>query len=167
MGIRVGNMSIEKTTDSNLEFYELHSHAEANFWVGRRTNDVEMRTIYQGDIMISAFSRFRENGEVESFASTTWDGSQYLVHTDKGKFTVSEPATYSVVSLYFKEPPPGTYKIFSEQIGQFVPLEKIGSESYRYKLPNGDLNIYTYKNGKLEEVTMKRTFGTVHIRPIN
>lgn len=167
LGIPVGNMSIEKKTEGSMEMYELRSHAEADFLVGRRINDVEMRTIFKNDLMISAFSRISENGKVESFASTSWDGSQYWVHTDRGKFTVNEPATYSVISFYFKEPPPGTHKIFSEQIGQFVPLEKIGSNTYRYRLPNGDLNIYTYRNGKLGEVTMKRTFGTAHIRPAN
>lgn len=167
MGSRVGNMTIEKKAEGNLEFFELRSHAEADFLVGRRTNDVEMRTTYRDDLMISAFSRFIENGEVQSFASTTWDGSRYVVHTDKGKSTVNEPATFSVISFYFKEPPPSTQKIFAERIGQFVPLEKIGSSIYRYKLPNGDLNIYTYRNGKLEDVTMKRTFGTAHIRPLN
>jgi hypothetical protein len=163
MGTRVGSMTIERRVEGNMEFYDLRSHSAANLLLTHRENEVEMRSIYKNGLLISSFSKVTNNGEVESYASATWDGLKYQVQTEKGKFTVDEPAEFSVVKFYFFEP--HTDKIFTERIGRFVPLYSPSKGIYQYRLPTGDLNIYTYKNGVLTDVTVKRNIGSAQIKP--
>lgn len=163
MGTRVGNMTIERRLEGNMEFYDLRSHSEANLLLTHRVNEIEMRSIYKDGQLISSFSKVTNNGEVESYASATWDGRKYQVQTEKGKFSVEEPADFSVVKFYFFEP--HTDKIFTERIGRFVPLYSPSKGVYQYRLPTGDLNIYTYKNGVLTDVTVKRSIGSAQIKP--
>lgn len=163
MGTRVGSMTIERRVEGNMEFYDLRSHSSANLLLTQRENEVEMRSIYKNGQLISSFSKVTNNGEVESYASATWDGQKYHVQTEKGKFTVDEPADFSVVKFYFFEP--NTDKIFTERIGRFVPLYSPSKGIYQYRLPSGDLNIYTYKNGILTDVTVKRNIGSAQIKP--
>lgn len=163
MGAHVGKMTIERKAEGPMEYYDLRSHSEANILLTHRENQLEMRSIYKDGQLISCFSKVTNNGEVDAYASASWDGEKYLVQTEKGKFTVEEPATFSVVKFYFSEPK--TDKIFTERIGRFVPLYSPSKGVYQYRLPGGDLNIYTYTNGVLTDVTVKRNLSMVQIKP--
>ncbi|MCS6978954.1 MAG: hypothetical protein N2050_08630 [Flavobacteriales bacterium] len=163
MGSKVGSMTIERKRDGNVEYYHLTSWSEAGFLAMKRSNSVEMRSTYKNGKLLSSFARVITNGEVEAYASAVWDGQRYQVQTDKEKFTVDEQADFSVVKFYFEEP--HTPRIFTERIGRFVPLYSPRPGVYQYRLPSGDLNIYTYLNGELQDVTVKRSLGTAQIKP--
>lgn len=162
MGSKVGSMTIERKAEGNVEYYHLRSWSEAGFLAMKRSNSVEMRSTYKNGKLLSSFARVITNGEVESYASAVWDGQRYQVQTDKEKFSVDEQADFSVVKFYFEEPQ--TPRIFAERIGRFVPLYSPRQGVYQYRLPSGDLNIYTYLNGELQDVTVKRSLGTAQIK---
>ena len=58
----------------------------------------------------------------------------------------------------------GISKLFTERIGEAYTLTDLGSGRYEYKIPNGDKNVYVYKNGELVETERKTIIGTVYVK---
>ena len=54
--------------------------------------------------------------------------------------------------------------LFTERIGASYPLKSLGEGRYEYKIPNGDKNVYVYKNGELVETERKTIIGTVYVK---
>ena len=100
---------------------------------------------------------------MDNYASINWDGSKYNITNEKKKFTHPTEVKYSVISLYFSEPK-GMKQLFTERIGEVYPLTDLGSGRYEYKIPNGDKNVYVYKNGELVETERKTIIGTVYVK---
>jgi uncharacterized protein with FMN-binding domain len=63
------------------------------------------------------------------------------------------------VVLYFSEPK-NLQKVFSERVGQFFEIVKQADGTYLASL-DGHSAVYTYKAGKLIELEMKSSLGSV------
>lgn len=164
-GKEVGKMTIErKIGTGGLIFYKLESHSEAKVMFTTKINDVTVDCTYKDGKLFSSYAKNTVNGEVDNYASVSMSGTQYSIQNERRKYTSSDPITYSVVSLYYAEPVNMT-KIFSERAGEWLDMIRTSDGGYEFKMPNGDKNIYKYKNGKVTEVELRRTFGTVYMRP--
>jgi hypothetical protein len=164
-GKEVGKMTIERKIGTDgLIFYKMESHSEAKVMFTTKINDVTVDCTYKNGKLFSSYAKNTVNGEVDNYASVSLSGSQYNIQNERRKYTSPEAITFSVVSLYYAEPSNMT-KIFSERAGEWLDMVRTSDGGYEFKMPNGDKNIYKYKNGKVSEVELRRTFGTVYMRP--
>jgi len=162
---KVGTMSVSRKDYGNgTIYYELKSHSEAKVMFIKKILDVEMTSTYEKGKMVRCYSRYTVNGKTETYVSASWDGTRYNVETEKGTSTHAKEVAYSVLHLFYKEPS-AQQSLWSERVGQQLPILHKGNGVYEFKNPGAATNIYKYENGKVKEVEMKATFGTSYMRP--
>lgn len=162
-GKKIGELTVSKAVKGTATTYKLESSSEVKVLFTTKKNYVLMNVIYKDGKLISSNCKNEINGEVDNYANITWDGSKYDVTNEKGKLTYSTPVTFSVISLYFQEPK-GMTELFTERVGEKYPLKYLGDGRYEYKIPNGDKNVYVYKDGELVETERKTIVGTVYVK---
>jgi len=162
-GDKIGNITVTRKINGALTTYKLESKSEAKVLFTTKKNFVSMDVTYKDGKLLSSYCKNEIDDEVDNYASIAWDGSKYNVTNEKQKLTYGTPVTYSVISLYFSEPK-GMDNLFTERIGASYPLKSLGDGRYEYKIPNGDKNIYVYKNGELVETERKTIIGTVYVK---
>lgn len=162
-GDKIGSLVVTRTIKGAFTTYKLESKSEAKVLFTTKKNYVSMDVTYKDGKLLSANCKNEINDEVDNYANIFWDGSKYTITNEKKKFTYDTPVTFSVISLYFSEPK-GMTKLFTERIGEVYPLTALGEGRYEYKIPNGDKNVYVYKNGELVETERKTIIGTVYVK---
>lgn len=165
-GDKIGELTVTRTIKGNFTTYKLESKSEAKVLFSTKKNYVLMDVIYKDGKLLSANCKNEINDAVDNYANIFWDGEKYTITNEKKKFTHTTPVTYSVISLYFSEPK-GLTNLFTERIGEVYPLKPLGDGKYEYKIPNGDKNVYIYKNGELVETERKTIIGTVYVKLVN
>ena len=165
-GDKIGDLTVTRTVKGAFTTYKLESKSEAKVLFTTKKNYVLMDVTYKDGKLLSSYCKNEVNDEVDNYASINWDGSKYTVTNEKGKTTYPTAVTYSVISLYYDEPK-GITNLFTERIGAAYPLKDLGSGRYEYKIPNGDKNVYVYKNGELVETERKTIIGTVYVKLVN
>lgn len=165
-GDKIGTLTATKTVKGAFTTYKLESSSEAKVLFSTRKNYVLMDVTYKDGILVSSYCKNEIDGEVDNYASINWDGTKYNITNEKKKLTYPTAVKYSVISLYFGEPK-GITNLFTERIGEAYPLKDLGSGKYEYKIPNGDKNVYIYRNGELVETERKTIIGTVYVKLAN
>lgn len=160
---KIGELTVTRTIKGAFTTYKLESKSEAKVLFTTKKNYVLMDVTYKDGKLVSSYCKNELNDEVDNYASISWDGSKYNITNEKGKLTYPSAVTFSVISLYFGEPK-GISKLFTERIGEAYPLTDLGSGRYEYKIPNGDKNVYVYRNGELVETERKTIIGTVYVK---
>jgi len=164
-GDKVGTMTVSRKDYGNgTMYYELKSHSEAKIMFIKKVLDVEMTSTYENGKMVRCYSSYVVNDKVETFVSASWDGSKYNIESEKGKSTHAPQVVYSVLHLFYKEPSAQQH-LWSERVGELLPIKHKGGGVYEFKNPGGATNVYKYANGKVKEVEMQATFGTSYMRP--
>jgi hypothetical protein len=162
-GNKIGELTVTRTIKGAFTTYKLESKSEAKVLFSTKKNYVLMDVTYKDGMLVSSYCKNEINDEVDNYASINWDGSKYNITNEKRKFTHPTAVNFSVISLYFSEPK-GLKQLFTERIGEVYPLTDLGSGRYEYKIPNGDKNVYIYKNGELVETERKTIIGTVYVK---
>jgi len=168
-GDKIGDLTVTRTVKGAFTTYKLESRSEAKVpLIGTKKNYVLMDVTYKDGKLVSSYCKNEINDEVDNYASISWDAAagKYNITNEKKKLTYAAPVTFSVISLYFKEPK-GLNTLFTERIGEAYALKDLGDGRYEYKIPNGDKNVYVYKNGELVETERKTIIGTVYVKFVN
>lgn len=155
---RIGEITVEKKAEGNTVHYEANS--EANFRVlfkNRLITHTSSRFVDKE--LVYARSEITLNDKVRESGTTKKEGNYYnfFKHPDTNVKRKEAPFLISTTVLYYFEPS-GVEEVFSENYQQLCKLKNIGAHAYELALPGGKINQYFYKNGKLVEVKIIRTF---------
>ena len=141
--------TVETVTGSNYH-YQLQSRVSVSILFLKYRVELSLAGFYEDGILTSASLSKRVNGKEKERNKIDLKNRVYTI-SKRGelieKFDGS--ISYAVSALYFNEPLNQT-KVYSETHLKFIPLEKISTRSYRMILPNGRVNIYTYKDNICE-----------------
>lgn len=167
LGNKIGTMDIEKTIRADgSEYYTLKSKATAKVLWSTRTSETIYEIVYKGGKLISSSHKYYENGKLEKYCYVTANGTKYDVKSYRQTTSFTEAPTYSIVSVYFKEPK-GINKIFYEAEGDFSSLKPSDEPgSYEFKSSDGNRNIYKYVNGKMMEAEFHVSIITVKVKRV-
>ena len=116
-----------------------------------------------GVMSTSLFQNIKEDGQM--LTKTIWDKGKLLVDKNGEKTTFSNSVNFSSLLLYFNEPR-HLQKVFSERLGEFFEVTKEADGRYSAQTKSGSA-VYTYVNGKLTELEMKSTLGSVFLKLTN
>jgi hypothetical protein len=108
--------------------------------------------------MFAAFFQNIKNEE-KFLTQTLWKNDKLTIDKDGEKTEIPGTVNFSSVVLYFSEPK-NLQKVFSERVGQFFEIVKQADGTYLASL-DGHSAVYTYKAGKLIELEMKSSLGSV------
>ena len=100
--------------------------------------------------------------KAESFTRKDDAGYHISLLNDPQK-VITKPITYSMVSLYFKEPK-GVDMVYSERYGEFLDIDKLEDHRYRLYLPDGREIVYNYENGNCVEIEVDHSLTTLYFK---
>lgn len=163
MGKKIGNMEVVKSNGDFGERYIVKSESSAKVLFVKQDSKVSFDVLFKGGSLLNSIyvSEKKDDNLVTKVQKVN---NVYKVSSNEKSHQVSEPIVFSSVLMYFKEPI-GISKVFVERVGSFLPLLKSAPGQYEYLQPDGTKSIFRYAQGKLKEVELKRSMGSVFIRP--
>ena len=161
---RIGEILVTKRTKGSKTTYEANSNSEFRIIF---SNEMETRLSadYENNELVSCNSKNTLNGKIRSHARMKKEGDVYhfFKHPAEKYQKREKPIRNSTVQLYFTEPLNIT-DVYSENYLENCPLKALGNHTYELVLPGGKINHYIYKNGKLEEIKVFRSFVDLSFR---
>lgn len=164
MGKKIGEMSLSKSYGEHGERYIMNSESSAKVLFVKQDSKVNFDVLYKGGSMIKSLY-VSEKKDDNIITKVNKENNLYKVSYNNQASHVKENIVFSSILLYFKEPI-GINRVFVERIGDFLPLKKTAPGEYEYLQPDGTRSIFRYSQGKLKEIELKRSMGSVYIRPV-
>ena len=165
MGKKIGETTVEMKDSSGIRHYMLRSSTEVKMLFMDKKSTMSTDVLYDknGVMSTSLFQNIKEDGQM--LTKTIWDKGKLLVDKNGEKTTFSNSVNFSSLLLYFNEPR-HLQKVFSERLGEFFEVTKEADGRYSAQTKSGSA-VYTYVNGKLTELEMKSTLGSVFLKLTN
>jgi hypothetical protein len=153
----IGTVLARRTLAEDRTHYLMTSYSEFDL-VWKQVVSSLVSTEYRSGSMDRCNSHMKVNGSVRDsshFASAA-EPNNCFVHPDE-RFSHTDPVEWTTARMYFEEPI-GQQRIFVESVLRYCPLQHLGGGEYRLTLPDDKVNRYVYKNGRLEEIHVDRSF---------
>jgi hypothetical protein len=155
---RIGEIVVEKVIQGSKVHYEANSEASFRLIF---MNDLTTNTAadFINNELSYSMSKITLNDKTREHTITKKEGHfyNYYKHKEENYKKKESPFRISTVTLYYSEPA-GVKQVFSENYQQLCDLKVIGTNAYELTLPGGKINQYFYKNGRLVEIKVFRTF---------
>lgn len=165
-GKEIGKTSVNRRFGENgMIVYTLKTDSRVKAFGVDRFTKGEALIKFQNSELQSAYylNETNEEGKTESYTKKI-DGG-YSFKSALKDFCIRKVIKRGSISLYFEEPNT-TNEYYSERLGSFFKFEKVAESTYRTKVNNVTAT-YKYLNGKLVELEMAKTLGSVFMRIAN
>jgi len=164
-GKKIGDLKIDRITGTpQKEIINMFTDINAKVLLVNKWSKTLVNATFENNIL--TYCNF--NSETESArqnVKSVYDRIKYNVQRGAEKTILNcAPITCSTVHLFYHEPVKVTH-VFSERYAQMIPLQQLKPSEYSFKVPDGAVNIYKYRNGVLHEIELKKTIGTAYVRP--
>lgn len=149
----------QKTPDILHTQYSIKSDVDVMFIIHLQIYTTMNVRFENGSLSSSDVVQKSNRGVFDGDVKTKWIKDKYTVLKNGRSFYLNEKSIkWTVSKLYFEEPT-GINKIYSEEIGKFVELEKNSKNCYKLKVnyPTS----YCYENGKLQNVKVESIVGDI------
>jgi hypothetical protein len=153
----IGSVLARRTLAEDRTHYLMTSYSEFDL-VWKQVVSSLVATEYRSGSMDRCISHMKVNGSVRdsSHYASAAEPNNCFVHPDE-RFSHTDPVEWTTARMYFEEPI-GQQRIFVESVLRYCPLQHLGGGEYRLTLPDDKVNRYVYKNGRLEEIHVDRSF---------
>lgn len=159
---KIGSATVEKHTRNDTTQYLLKSSSTAKVMMMKQSSSISFDVLFKKNQLIT--SHYKMNKDDENFYTKIfWDKSKYSINANGVQKSSLGPIAMTTIQLYFQEPK-NIAQIFVERLGEFIKLTKSAEGVYEYTLPDGVKNIYRYTAGKLMEVELSKTMGSVYMK---
>lgn len=159
---KIGSATVEKHTRNDTTQYFLKSSSTAKVMMMKQSSSISFDVLFKKNQLIT--SHYKMNKDDENFYTKIfWDKSKYSINANGVQKSSLGPIAMTTIQLYFQEPK-NIAQIFVERLGEFIKLTKSAEGVYEYTLPDGVKNIYRYTAGKLMEVELSKTMGSVYMK---
>lgn len=152
----IGRMSITQSQTGDELNVRVVSTVQMHMLMTIKVNVAE-ESFYKKDRLMQS-SIYREvNGKQKANRQTNYSGDCYKLITEGkiGKLNKTFIGC-NLAKLYCNEPV-NTGEVYSDNFQQFFALKIVSEHTYRLDLPNGNYNIYYYKNGICNKVDVHNT----------
>ena len=153
----IGSILVEREVTQDRTLYRMASFSEFDVLWKQQVSSYVSTEYRQGE-MAACQANVKVNGTMrDSSHFDRADGpARCYVHPD-AHFSHESRVLWTTARMYYEEPV-GQHSIFVESILRTCRLLRTGPGTYRLYLPDGKVNNYTYRNGRLEEVHVDRDF---------
>jgi len=160
-GNRVGHIKANKWIEDGMTSYEVYSFTEYNSWLYDYQRTTHVKAHFRDGTLIKSWAKITEYDDVLILSIAQKQGNAYRMVNRDGEVSWHQGLiTASSIQLYFEEPE-GINNIFSESHLRMSHVEKHGLHEYKYHTPEGKINEYFYKDGKLVKVNVYRSLVTI------
>jgi len=166
LGIDFGLMTVTKTIEKDSsETYTLRAKGYLKVLWMERDDETRNTVRYQKGKLLSSSYTQMESKVTTNWNTVTFDGKNYVVDSNKGKYFLSETPSFSVLKLYFTYPKSLT-RIFSEAEGGFINIKHVNDNSVEIKDAKGNRSVYLYKNGEIDKLEFHTSIAKVNMKRI-
>jgi hypothetical protein len=159
LGNKIGETTVERRDSAGIKHYILRSKTDAKVLFVEKKSAMSTDVLYDKEgKMFAAFFQNIKN-EDKFLTQTLCKNDKLTIDKDGEKTEIPGAVNFSSILLYFSEPK-NLQKVFSERVGQFFEIVKQADGTYLASL-DGHSAVYTYKAGKLIELEMKSSLGSV------
>lgn len=152
----VGSILAKRMVDGERTLYLMTSFSEFDI-VWKQEVSSLVSTEYLNGELSKCHSNMTVNGNMRdsSHYATKEDEVHCYVHPDE-RFVHEGRVEWTTARMYFEEPV-GQHSIFVESVLKLCPLTHLGNGRYRLILPDDKVNLYDYRDGRLEEIHVDRS----------
>lgn len=152
----VGSILAKRVVDGDRTHYLMTSFSEFDIVWKQEVRSL-VSTEYQNGELSTCHSHVKVNGNVRdsSHYATKEDDATCYVHPNE-RFAHEGRVEWTTARMYFEEPV-GQRSIFVESVLKNCPLTHLGNGRYRLVLPDDKVNLYDYRDGRLEEIHVDRS----------
>ena len=112
--------------------------------------------VYEDSVMQSSSMLVYDGGELDEAKNIVKENFSYRCIDCDDTPIVSDQLIYTNVSkVYFVEPIV-RQDVYTERYLGFGKMTSLGDHKYKYEMPNGDENLYNYKDGMVESIEVHR-----------
>ena len=159
---KIGTVRFSQNTSGATDSLKMESNVKTKFIFTFIGFVLESATFHNGVLLESSIYR-KFNGDEKANKKHRAVNSQYVISKGKNSMVMKDyPITYNMLSLYSHEPV-NISKVYSDNFEKFLSIQKLDMHKYKITLPDGNYNIYHYKDGVLNRVEVHHTFYTVNL----
>jgi hypothetical protein len=161
-GSKVGTLHFSEINSTGTDYLKMESDVKTRFIFTFKAHANEEATYVNGVLLRSSIYRELNGGEKANKQHQAGN-RQYIIHEGRDlKITKNYPITYSMLSLYSKEPE-NIGSVYSDNFETFVAIQRTDAHKYKITLPDGNYNYYYYKNGVLNQVEVHHSLYSANI----
>lgn len=162
-GDSIGYVKAERRESGDMEYISIISDSKVSIIFSFELVST-FETSYKNGYLYSAETKQLLNNRVQDESTIEYRDNQYIVMVEDDVSFIEEPIPFGITQLYFHYPK--TDRIFSERFGEYCELLPLGNNQFRLNKPDGNHNIYTYKNNRCEEVEVNTRLTKIFIKRI-
>ena len=144
--------AIKKTLPDGRVEYSFVSDAKTKAFFKERTSHSDIKLFFKNKELLNGKYVREKDGEWQRVEIKKENGI-YKIDDDGKKIEEKKPIKFTTTQFFFEEPV-GIKEVWVERFSEFAPIEKVDAHTYKTKVGNSN-NFYTYKNGVLQEYTIK------------
>ncbi|KAA0993143.1 DUF6134 family protein [Dyadobacter aurulentus] len=154
-GRTIGSLKVfDNKGKDDVETHRIESDFKVMFYKGTYAT----QTNYVQGKLVSATCSHHVNGDLkEKTLTKSSNKSLYEIlfsgedAEDKPKMEFNSPINSTITGLYYKEPV-NINEVYSERYGKMCSVKRLSDGKYGVTLPDGKQGIYSYKDGRCQEV---------------
>jgi len=159
LGNKIGETTVERRDSAGIKHYILRSNTDAKVLFVEKKSAMSTDVLYDKEGKMFAAFFLNIKNEEKFLTQTLWKNNMLTINKDGEQSEIPGSVNFSSVLLYFSEPK-NLQKVFSERVGKFFEIVKQDDGTYLASL-DGHTAIYTYKAGKLIELELKSSLGSI------
>ena len=161
-GNKVGTLDFSETTNGGVDYLKMVSDVKTRF-IFTFTAHANEEAVYRNGILLHSSIYRKLNGNEKANKQHLAQNNQYIIRAGNNtEITKNYPITYSMLSLYSKEPE-NINKVYSDNFETFLIIQKVDGHKYKITLPDGNYNYYCYKEGVLNLVEIHHSLYSANI----
>ncbi len=161
----IGFIKIEKNSRDLKTCYLLNSEIRVNMIISVTIVSNEKTIFENGKLSYSSVNRKVNNREKVNKKLELLNGSYKFYNGKTSNSKMLDSISTNLSSLYLFEPI-NTKNIFCDNHQSVCPIIKLGNSQYKVIFPDGNYNVFYYKNGHCIKVEVFNSYYHVLITPM-
>ena len=156
----IGSMTVTRKKSGDNWIYTSDAKVSVSFLLSFDLQFTYKAVFANGKLVSSWIKNYRDGKLTDHSSGELMGPDFHIMHNGDKKVLYKANIDYCILKSYFEEPI-GRKEIFSERWGEYIPAKEIEKGKYQVKLPNGNTNYFTYKNGTCKELELNHMLASV------
>lgn len=159
----IGHMQYVQQKSGNHLYLKIVSDAETKMLMSIKVN-VQEEAHYTNDKLVYSHVYRYVNGKTKVNKQTKAFGNTYQTSSNgKSGSVITQQIDWNFTMFYCKEPL-NISQVYSDAFQQFITIKALQPHVYQVELPDGNYNVYYYKNGICNKVDVHNTWCTIQMQ---
>ncbi len=161
-GNQIGKMKVSQLKKGDDLYMKVNTNTSLRMILSIKVNQEEESHFRNGKMLYSTVKR-SVNGKEKANRHTVSAANGYQLDKEGKRAAGSQAPIIYNVHLLLRNEPRNLQKVYSDNYQEYLSVEKLAEHKYRLKLPDGNYNIYYFRNGICEALEINHSMYTLHI----